>query len=172
VAGVKGRVGTVGRRVMGGLAIASVLATALIFATAPLGYRLVAACGAAMVVLAVIGLNLLWPDPPDPILRDYKTAVAALEEVAHFAPGRAGVVAARALVELGVWIDTVDLSEQPLPLTWAIRRLAESPPFKLPVHDGPIGPYLAESVLDGTWTFVVPVRVEDEPEPIVLGREP
>jgi hypothetical protein len=165
---VKGRLGTVGRRVMGGLCVASVLATALIFANAPLGYRLVAACGAAMVVLAVVGLNLLWPDPPDPILDDYKTAVAALEEVAHFAPGRAGVVAAETLVELGVWIDTIELHEQPLPLTWAISRLAEAPPFKLPVHDEPIGPYLAESVLDGTWTFVVPVRVDNETTTMIV----
>jgi hypothetical protein len=48
------------------------------------------------------------------------------------------------------------------------RRLAEAPPFKLPVHDEPIGPYLAESVLDGTWTFVVPVRVDNETTTMIV----
>lgn len=163
---MRGHVGPFVKRLVAASMIVSGISTVVIVAMyGSYGQRVMCGLGAVAFAFVFIGwetwqIQRDWP-PMVPV-EDLDRAVKALEEVAHFAPGRAGVLAAQALVDLGVWVDTIELHEQPIPVTWALRRLGEVGPFKHAVHDGPMAPYMAESVVDGTWTFVVPVRL-DEP---------
>lgn len=67
------------------------------------------------------------------VQRQRHILTCALEEIALFAPGRAGATAAEALVEVGVWVDTVEISERPSDLESWLRAGAP-----LPAHDPPL----------------------------------
>jgi hypothetical protein len=76
---------------------------------------------------------------------------STLEGVAHFAPGRAGVVATDELVALGIWSPTVEREARLSPLEkWLLRGAP------MPSHDGPINrEALQTALLTGTVEFVL-----------------
>lgn len=76
---------------------------------------------------------------------------SALEGIAHFAPGRAGVVARDELVKLGVWGETVEDGERPFPLEIWLLRGAPMPP-----HDSPGNrDAVRNALIAGTSEFVI-----------------
>jgi hypothetical protein len=85
--------------------------------------------------------------------------IGPLETIAHFAPGRAGVVATRALIDAGVWSPTVEQAPRPHPIEhWLCCGCAH-----IPVHDEPRPDALAGALLAGTRTIVrAPTRKSAE----------
>jgi hypothetical protein len=71
-------------------------------------------------------------------------ALDALESIAHYAPGRAGVIACETLIELGVWSATVERDERPCPL-----QLWLSAGAAIPGHDPPGRRSLGEALMLG-----------------------
>lgn len=93
-----------------------------------------------------------------------RSLVTTLEGIAHFGIGAAGVVARDALVELGVWSDTVERDPAPPPVTLCLETLAaRGVGLRHAVHDPPMFEHMGEALMDGTWVFVVPVTVDDVP---------
>lgn len=76
--------------------------------------------------------------------------VPVLEGIAHYAPGRAGVVARDALVEAGVWSATVERDERPTALEGWLDRAAY-----MPGHDIPMAGCVAQALVAGTIELVV-----------------
>lgn len=71
--------------------------------------------------------------------------VDALESIAHFAPGRAGVIARDTLVQVGVWSGRVESEERPHPTDYWLQRTTASTPG----HDFPCPQGLAWSLSTG-----------------------
>ena len=84
--------------------------------------------------------------PGDCQLRVRELLLDALESIAHFAPGQAGVIAATALVDAGIWSPSIELDPRPHPIEhWLLHGGA-----CVPVHDEPHPDAVLDAVNLGT----------------------
>jgi hypothetical protein len=96
--------------------------------------------------------------------RDRLTSV--LEGIASYAPGRAGVIARDALVEMGVWADTVESHEQPTPLEWWLTQMAPMPGHEMPSRDG-----LRFALVSGRVELAIASVPESSPPAALAARD-
>jgi hypothetical protein len=90
----------------------------------------------------------------------------ALESIAHFARGEAGVLATEALIEAGVWSATVETDERAHPVEHWLRHGCGY----VPVHDDPRPNALGDALLMGTRVLVGAAKHARSSEHVLAGE--